>query len=623
MAGIFTAGGNPFAQDPMQMLSTAAMQGDPTPQVQAPSFADPQTTGSVGASPPTAAPAASAPTGGGGGFDLSSIGNKLGDVFSGRGLFGGGADDNEIDPMTGAPKGLARQAGMRSMMQMGLTFLLAGQRMSNDQRAAILSRAPGLIGGGDDSLNSFAKTRLEMAKLRMEQQKMQQEQASNQAIQSALGLGGGSGAAPTAGAQGVQAGQQALAQAAPVIDPQQAAMPVGGAPMQPNANATPENPIPANAAPDVSQGAPAAAPMPAGPLAAPGGVPRVAPQQQATGSSDDMKNWSHAEKLAVMAQPTTGGKANALLQIQQARAAGTRMGPVQYDQTTGEQYANTMDGRGNVTGRTTLGKPTITTRDTGEFREKGYTDPITKQFVVTDRSDLQESPASVREQTLNASILKPQADTIKTTYKDNIAPATQRYDTLAKVREDVLNGKGIFGTGATTATSVIRGLSSAGLINPKFADDLMTNQDFLRASKDSVANVIKNFNGSQAVSDSDRKFAVEVVGASLNGTRDEVLNSITNNMKDIRNSIKNYNESAADHNGQIGGMPQSTQSLLKAKTVDKDFDKPELDYMERYNARRAEMQAKYDGTAPKPTKAPEGGGPVRYERRDGKIVRVQ
>jgi len=610
----------------MQMLSTAAMQGDPTPPVQAPSFADPQTTGALGtgAGAP-AAPASTppAPATSGGGFDLSSIGNKLGDAFSGRGLFGGGADDNEIDPMTGAPKGLARQAGMRSMMQMGLTFLLAGQRMSNDQRAAILSRAPGLIGGGDDSLNSFAKTRLEMAKLRMEQQKMQQEQQSNQAIQSALGLGSG-GATPSAGAQGVQAGQQALAQAAPVIDPQQAAMPVGGAPMQANANATPENPVPANAAPDVSQGAPAAAPMPAGPLAAPGGVPRVAPQQQATGSSDEMRNWSHAEKLAVMAQPTTAGKANALLQIQQARAAGTRMGPVQYDQTTGEQYAQTMDGRGNVTGRTSLGKPTITTRDTDKFREEGFKDPITGAFTVTKRADLLEDPAAVREQTLNASILKPQADTIKTTYKDNIAPATQRYDTLAKVREDVLAGKGIFGTGATTATSVIRGLSSAGLINPKFADDLMTNQDFLRASKDSVANVIKNFNGSQAVSDSDRKFAVEVVGASLNGTRDEVLNSITNNMKDIRNSIKNYNESAADHNGQIGGMPQSTQSLLKAKTVDKDFDKPELDYMERYNARRAEMQARYDGTGSKaPVKAPEGGGPVRYERRDGKIVRVQ
>jgi hypothetical protein len=598
MVASFLGGGqmNPFAADPMQLLSTSAMAGDPTPPVQAPAFADPATTGSVSAPPAatTAAPGASSPS------DNRGIMDRLGDAFSGRqGLFGSpSADDNEIDPLTGAPKGLARQAGMRSMMQMGLTFLLAGQRMSNDQRAAILSKAPGLIGGGDDALNSFAKTRLEMAKLRMEQQKMQQEQASSQALMRGLGIDSGGGAStPSVGAQGVQAGQQALAQAAPVIDPQQAAMPAGapaaGAPVM-SAGPGREMDVP----PTGQQDAAPMPPAPVGALAAPGGVPRMS----GAGAGFDPKSLTQAEKLAIVSQPTTAGKSQMFGQIVAARSAGERIGEPQYNSVTGTIQYPKYNGRGEQTGFADGGKPTTTTRDTDKFREEGFTDPRTGQFVVTKRSDLSENPADVREQTLNASILKPEADTYKTSYKDNIAPAVQRYDTLAKVREDVLAGKGIFGTGATTATQVVRGLSTAGLINPKFAEDLMTNQDFLRASKDSVANVIKNFNGSQAVSDSDRKFAVEVVGASLNGTRDEVLNSITNNMKDIRNSIKNHNEGASALNENLSTLPESTQKLLRVKTVDRDFDKPELDYMERYNQRRADMQAKYDGTAP--SKAP-------------------
>jgi hypothetical protein len=611
MVASFIGGGqlNPFSADPMQLLSTAAMQGQETPPVQAPAYTDPQTTGAVGAGPSMAGtPTGGATAGGGSGFDLGSITGRIGDAFSGKGAFGGAADDNEIDPTTGAPKGLARQANGRSMLQLGLTFLLAGQRMSNDQRAAILSKAPGLVGGSDDSLNSFAKTRLEMAKLRMEQQKMQQEQASAQMLNKALGLDGGTAPAPTAGAQGVQAGQQALAQAAPVVDPSQAAAPVSGAPVM-SAGPGREMDVPPTGATD---------PVPAS-IAAPGGVPRSAPAQQATGSGDDPRNWTHGEKLAVAVQPSTAAKAQMFGQIQAQRAAGTRMGPVQYDQTTGEQYANQMDGRGNVTGRVSLGKPTITTRDTDKYREEGFKDPITGAFTVTKRADLSEDPAAVREQQTNASILKPDADALKTTYKDTIQGATQRYDNMARIREDVLNGKGIFGTGATTASSVIRGLSSAGLINPKFADDLMTNQDFLHASKDSVASVIKNFNGSGQVSDSDRKFAVDVVGAALNGTRDEVLNSITNNMKDIRNQIKNYNENATSHNSNLDTMPESTKRLLRAKTVDRDLDGPELDYMDRYTKRRADMQAKYDGTAPAKVAPTEGARVIVRDPKTGKL----
>lgn len=560
---IFTGGANPFNADPLTVLNGAVAQQPDQPPAQAPippAFTDPATTGSVGAQP-AVSPAAPA--------DNRGIMDRIGDAFSGRqGLFGSpSADDNEIDPLTGAPKGLARQAGMRSMMQMGLTFLLAGQRMSNDQRAAILSKAPGLIGGGDESLNSFAKTRLEMAKLRMEQQKMQQDQASQQAIAKALGVGGDTSAAPTAGAQAAQTSAQALSGVAPAI-------------ATPDANAAPGNGIPANAAADyASPQAPVPAPNPApASIASPGGVPRQAmgaPVQQATSNADDPRNWTPTEKLAILAQPTTAGKATALANIQAARAAGVRTGEEKYDEATGKLYAPQFDGRGNMTGRLDLGPAKTEMRVNKETntRDTGYIHPITKQFVLTGQTDIGEDPATARMSRAEIEGATKDRDTLKENYEKTIQPGLQTYDKMQKVRADIEAGKGVFGTGADLRRQAYNALATLGYnFDNKLTGDLNTTANFERLMKQGVAGVIKDFNGSQNVSDSDRKFAVDVMQAAATGNRESVKNALDNAMNDIRGNVERYNQNAKSHNSLLdGSFEGNLKKRYTVPTVDRDL----------------------------------------------------
>lgn len=606
---------NPFAQDPMQLLSTAAMQGDPTPSLVTP--LDPQTTGSVPPAPAgTSAPAAPAPSASGGGFDLGSLGSKIGDAFSGRGILGGGADDTEIDPLTGAPKGLARQANMRSLMQLGLTFLVAGQRMSNDQRAAILSKAPGLIGGGDDALNSFAKTRLEMAKLKLEQRKqLQEEQAGQQQMEALRSLTGGA-TAPSAGAQGVQQAQQALNAPAPGVT-------------APDANAAPGGGIPANAAAGyVPQGgpgremdagataAPAPQALPTGNALAPGGVPRG-------------PLLSPADAMGVLANPTTAGRGQALSNAVSAAQARTTLGQTQYDPTSGTMRAPIINGRGEVTGYNDLGKPTIVSRDTadGKFREKGFVDPITKNFVVTDRSDIRD-PDVERQSAASLQIAKGDRDTLNTEHHDIIQKSLDTYDRMAKVRQEVLDGRGVWGTGASLRQKAYNALVSLGYnFDNKLSDSLNTNADFMRVMKEGVATTIKNFNGAQNVSNTDLKFAQDVMQATTENNPEAVINALNNGMKDIRENVGRYNANATRHNGDLGEFGTAARRLT-VPVVERDFDADERAFQEKMAQRRAANSsnpppANNATSASAPTDQNGTPGVVRYERRNGKIVRVQ
>lgn len=605
MVASFVGGGmqNPFAQDLMQLLSTAAMQGDPTPPVVAP--LDPQTTGAVVPAAPSmgsepssvAAPAAP------GGGDNRGIMDRLGDAFSGRqGLFGSpSADDTEIDPLTGAPKGLARQANMRSLMQLGLTFLVAGQRMSNDQRTAILSKAPGLIGGGDDALNSFAKTRLEMAKLKLEQRKqLQEEQAGQQQMEALRSLTGGA-TTPSAGAQGVAQAQQALNAPAPGV-------------ATPDANAAPGGGIPANAAGPAPAPAPQA--LPTGNALAPGGVPRG-------------PLLSPADAMGVLANPTTAGRGQALSNAVSAAQARTTVGQTQYDPTTGTMRAPIMNGRGEVTGYSDLGKPTIVSRDTpdGKFREKGFVDPISKNFVVTDRSDIRD-PDSERQSTASLQIAKGDRDTLNTEHHDIIQKSLDTYDRMAKVRQDVLDNKGVWGTGASLRQKAYNALVSMGYnFDNKLSDSLNTNADFMRVIKEGVATTIKNFNGAQNVSNTDLKFAQDVMQATTENNPEAVINALNNGMKDIRENVTRYNANATRHNSDLSEFGTAARRLT-VPVVDRDFETGERSYQEQMARRR---QANSSNPAPAnnatsasaPTDQNGTPGVVRYERRDGKIVRVQ
>lgn len=563
----FFSGGNPFSASADQVLAAQAAQAP----------ADPQTTGAVAA--PAPAPATPAPA-----DNSPSFQDRISNAFSGRGFFGStDLKDEIVDPNTGISPADRRAMGAQSMMKMGLLFLAAGARQTSDQRAAILAKAPELLGSGSGDLNSFAKSRLEMAKLKLEQRKQQmEEQTGQQQIQMLRELaGGGAPAAPSAGAQAVQTAQtglQATGQALGAGDTSGAPAPVGGAPQ---------------AAP----GPLAVQPLtPQGNALAPGGVPRG-------------PLLSRADAAGVLASPTVAGRGAALQQAIQNAQSRQDLGPVEYDQGTGQYRAPKIDGRGRIVGYEMMGKPESMVQDTApdkegnQYRETYHINPITGQKVITARSDIAESPAAAREAQANIGILRDNAKDLKGTYQDTIQGGVQRYDKLAKVREDVLAGKGIFGTGAETATSLVKGLATAGLISPRYAQDLITNDNFMRASKDSVADVIRNFNGSQGVSNADREFAAAVVGASLNGTRDQVINSLTNNMADIRNSVNRYNDNARGHNDNLKALPESTQKLLKLNTVDRNFDTEESDFANRYNADLARRTAEYEGK-PKPDAAP-------------------
>jgi hypothetical protein len=620
MVASFLGGGmgNPFAQDPMQLLSTSAMQGDPTPPVQAP--LDPQTTGAVSAPPtasgPSAAAAPAAP--GGGGFDLGSIGNKIGDAFSGRGILGGNADDTEIDPLTGAPKGLVRQANMRSLMQLGLTFLVAGQRMSNDQRAAILSKAPGLVGGGDDALNSFAKTRLEMAKLKLEQRKqLQEEQAGQQQMQALQSLTGGA-TAPSAGAQGVQAGAQALAAAAPAIAPGDAnAAPGGGIPANAAAGYVPQGgPGQEMNAGTAALAAPAPAATPTGNALAPGGVPRG-------------PLLSPADAMGVLANPTTAGRGQALSNAVSAAQARTVAGQTQYDPTTGTMRAPVLNGRGEVTGYHDMGKPTIISRDTpdGKYREKGFMDPISKNFVVTDRTDIKD-PDTERQQAASIQIAKGDRDTLNTEHHDIIQKSLDTYDRMASVRQNVMDGKGVWGTGASLRQKAYNALVSLGYnFDNKLSDSLNTDADFMRVMKEGVATTIKNFNGAQNVSNTDLKFAQDVMQATTENNPEAVINALNNGMRDIRENVSRYNANATRHNSDLTEFGSAARRLT-VPVVDRDFDSGERAYQEKMAQRRQANSSAPAGAAPTAQQpADQNGAPgvVRYVRdpKSGKIVRAQ
>lgn len=570
----FFTGGNPFNTTPEQALAQGvqAAQGAP----------DPATTGAIAPPTPPAAPE--------GPGIMGTIGNKLSDAFSGRGLFGAQPGDDVADPATGITAGDRRAMGMQSMMKMGLLFLAAGQNMSADNRAAILSKAPGLV-GGDGDLNSFAKSRLEMAKLKLEQRKQAMEEKAigdqNAALQS---LTGGGAPQASAGAQAVQTAQSGLQATGEAIG-------AGGTP---------------GTAP-AAGGAPMPAPMPTGNALSPGGVPRG-------------PLLSPADAMGVMGAGTSAASRGAALNqaIQNAQARQTMDPGEQYDPTTNEVFSLQRNGRGEIVSRQSLGKPQQIVRDTpdGKFRETGYISPQTKQFVATGRTDIAENQADAEDRRMQASIIRDNYKDQYGTYKDTVQGAVQSYDKISKIRNDVLDGKGIFGTGAELWSGTVKALASYGMINPKAADDLMTNDNYQRALKGGVANLIKQFNGSQGVSNADREFAVQIMGASLGGTREQVLNSLTNAMGDAKNTFASYNENARAHNESAKGLPAGTAKLVTLPTVDRNFDDEEKGFADRYQAWRAKEQAAYEG---KP--APSGGTPkdgvVRFTRdpKTGKLVR--
>lgn len=498
----FVNGGNPFGASPQQALAQSAQQAKPEPSV------------------------------------AGQISSTLGDAFSGRGIFGGSPDDGEIDPATGAPKGMARQAGMQSMMKMGLLFLAAGQNMSADSRAAILSRAPALVGDSGDSINSFAKNRLEMAKLKLEERKQMQEAAAGREQTAALRALTGQAPLPSEGAQavaGTQAGNAGVAQA------------VG--------------------APEAAAAAPQAPAMPlatpTGPALAPGGVPRGRPL------------LSPADAAGVLANPTIGGRGQALNQSIIAAQGRETQGAPTFNPVTNKIETPIYNGRGELV-RTTVGDtPAMTTRDVEGMREKGYKLP-NGGFHVVDRTEIRD-PTQERNDKAFIDIASKDRDTLQSVYQEKVQTAVKNYDKMKEIRAQVSEGKGIFGTGSDYMRSAIRVMATMDPGKKELAEYLNVPANFERILKSGVAGVIQDFNGSTAVSDADRKFAQEVMQAAATKSRPEIINALNNAMQDQRNLISKHNENAERHNSGLTGLDDRLTGRLKVTTVDRDFDKEEAE----------------------------------------------
>lgn len=346
---------NPWASSPMQaltdMTADGAATGAPSP-APAPAPAptpEPATTGAIG----------------GGGSQGGGVGSFVNNLFSGRGLFGGGPDDDKVDPATGVTQGQARQVNMQSMMGLGLTLMAAGMRQSDDSRAAILARAPGML-NNQDSLNGFAKMRLEMANARLKERQAANADEQARRWQSLMG---GSGAAA-----GANPGLTGAPAALPgTIAP--AGAPAGGV-----------------AAPVAAGGAPAA------PMAAPGAdTAAPAPTAQA-GGTDLLAGISPGTRTLLGALGPEKGMEK-LLDIRRGLDEQETIGDPREDPSTGKIVADKLK-NGRRVGIVVIGDrpevagPAAIDPDTGQKRRD-----ITRGGVPVRSEGLGDVPRPIEMET--------------------------------------------------------------------------------------------------------------------------------------------------------------------------------------------------------------------------------
>lgn len=518
MAGGFLGLPGLFGTSPMGALGAMPPEGSapspsPAPDPAPVAAPDPQTTGAI---PPPAPAAPAAPERG--------FGDVMSDMFSGRGIMGARPGDDKVDPSTGITAGQQRQMSMQSMMGLGLTLLAAGMRQTNDQRAAILAGAPKLL-DQTDQINSFARTRLEMANARLKERQVAQQEATARYSDSLLGLPPNGSGAATMGA---------APQATPVVG---------------------------------AVGAPPVALAGAQPAAAPAGSPMP------TGGGGGVTDGMSAGEIAAVRGMSPEKRIEYLAKRRGELDGAARMGPVYIDSDTGEKRADTY-ANNQKTGSISVGHLLGTVADENGQRVTRTGDK------VTGIQDIAEKPEDRENRQAMMSLVKGDRDTLVKDYQENIQKSVQTYDKLQAVKKDVMDGKGLFGPieGNNYTRSAVAMLAE---LSPSFKSsvgDLNVTSNFERVMKEGVAGVIKNFNGSQGVSNADRDFAVQVMQAAATGNRDAILNALNNAQADQKGIIGRYSENAARHNGGLGDFSGSLSSRLKAPTVDRDFAKEEAEF---------------------------------------------
>lgn len=530
MASGFLGLPNPWSASPMQSLTEMSTGQDP-----ATTGAIPPTAAPAPMPAPAPAPAPAAPAGGG-------IGEAMSNMFSGRGIMGAQPGDDKIDPNTGATAGQSRAANMSSMMQFGLTLIAAGMNQSNDSRAAILAKAPGLL-DNSDKINSFAKTRLLMADARLAERKQANQEQRQAGIAAYLKNMGGSGAATLA---------PAAAGGAPA--------PGAIAPIAPLAAAGGGEAVPLDISAGASTAPAAAAPPAAAPAAAAGGTPRM--------SRDELG------ALALM----DPDKALDHIARRSGELAGTEtMGAPFVDPQTGEKMAPVMKNGVQVRVQS-IGKML------GAVSEEGGKRITRTGGTVTGIADVAEDPQDREERTASVGIRTKRAAALN----DGRGAIEVLNNTLPRLRQaekDVREGKTFTGFGAEAKEQAVNFMLSTGMLSSAGREALQKGANVDSLLKQSSGEFAKQYYGPQ-ISNADVENAQKAIGGLKSGDHAVVADSLKRIREGYVQKIDGYNKDADDHNDRLSGIrSEGLRKDLEARKVERQRAPDEYSDAERAQAR--------------------------------------
>lgn len=539
--------GGPF--DPLLLLRARA--GDPTapgaPAAPVPAASPPV----VAPSSPAPAPAVG-PSAGGGGVGINGIGSAISRAMSGEGLFGSsGPEDEEIDPLTGVPRGLSRRANMQSLMKVGLMLMAAGQPQSAESRARILSGIGGATDDANNQINNFARNRLEMAKTKLLERQQLQEEAANAALMASAGIATGAPAA----APGV------IAPPAPVIAPP--AVAAGGVPVDPA--------TPAPATPETGAGGP----VPASPGTTPNaGGPSTAPNtlQTRAPSLSPLPPWQADQQQADIIRATP-------LPQRAAKIAEFRR---QYETQKRATEPYRVPGVGTVVdlyeGNRKVGTEKLADDPVHVIDVPGPDGTVIRETRdaagnVTKRDTVRDVRADkAYDMTLTSA--QKESEELRTRYKDVANPAVSNEAKLRELQNRVRKGEIIAGKTADVEKFALGWIGTVGALTKKDVDRLVSSRA-ISAELGAAAGRFAKENYGPQVSEYDVKNAEQLLGAVSTGTPEEIDAALERLRMAERKKVEEYNSYSADYNSRISGLKGFDSKYYGAKPVEAQFADPD------------------------------------------------
>lgn len=549
--------------DPIELMKMRVVnsQGQPA-QAPVPAVSPP-----VAPSSPAAAPAVSGPPAGGGGGGVGGIGSAISRALSGEGLFGSSSpDDDEIDPVTGAPRGLSRRANMQSLMKVGIMLMAAGQAQSPDSRARVLAGIAGATDDANNQINNFARNRLEMAKTKLLERQTLQDQAAQTALLATAGIGPSAGGSPVA--TGAPPGT--VAPPAPVV----------GAPPAPVGGEGPVPGVPAPPNPETGVGG-AGTPVPAAPRTAtvtppPSETPRTPPATPNTMTTTapglpELKPWAADDQQRAIILATPPAQRAGVIEEMRRRYETQDRSSNPYRVPGVGTVIDIYKGNQKVETKKLTDGPVhmvdIPGPDDTVIREtRDEMGNVIKRDTVRDvRAD------KAYDMTITSA--QKESEELRERYRDNAAPAQNYYDKIVGLQDLVREGKINAGKLANVQDWVVGWIGSTGTATKADIEKLV-NSRAISAELGNAAGKFAKENYGPSVSDQDRKVAQELLGALNTGTPEEI-DAALGRVRDLeRSKIEKYNQYSTDYNERTKGLKGFDRNFYGAKTINKEFREP-------------------------------------------------